>query len=786
MTSPTSPTSRTSRSFTWSGHGLRSILSTLLVILSLAALLLTSLATTVAYDEEGIPFYDPLSPTHPENAEQEVSSIHFDLVSALALAAGFSEEDAATIQLYSQLTDSSVLSTTETTYNFDATSWPQAPSVQDVPASEDCPSPQTTTDSVTMGGTTLVECPGCFTSRWGPYGVFFHMPHDNPQELGAIRAWAMGEVSKLTAQVTWGYSSTVPFTWEPLYTIANVANIYEATACFTKTTVDAADTGSVQPGTLAALGIYLHALGDHWSHQECIQAADAQDKPFAAHVTVKGPQDPLWACRWTMHDAEFGNETVMDSERTYTGTVAIYDAILAYAAASNRPIFQAIPQDAEGNAIDNALKTFAETGHSAYEERRSQAQALAQWALWTRFSNPAYSSGATTTGAGGAAHVTAYVPNDASNAGPVQVSLAANNEHAAAAGERLVGKPVRVSATVGSRASITQFDKPISLKIAYAQADAQGKDESALLLHRWDATSGRWQPFLSNRDTEANELIGSTAQTGDFALLTAEAGIIAASYFDTDREGWRVDGDVQAGSGIPLYRPAGGNPGGHLKATDDVQGGTWYWVAPDKFLGDLSAAYSQTLSFDLRQVSGMANQYNASDVVIRGRTNALIYNTAFNPRQAWTRYTIALREGAGWRTIGASDPLTGAVGTAASASEIQSVLGDVTGLLIRGEYEDGPDEGYLDNVVLGGESEQPLVDALNGLKAQIEAGNLSLLVEFPSGAVSETLRLRSGLSAGHPAPEGMRQIGNSFFIEAFAGGGEQVHQFLQEFTITLS
>jgi len=762
------------------------MLSTLLVTLGLAVLLLGSLTSAFAYDEEGIPFYDPLSPTHPENADQEVSSVHFDLVGALALAAGFSEEDAATIQLYSQLTDSSVLSTTDTTYNFDATSWPQAPSVKDIPASADCPSPETTTDSVTMGGTGLVECPGCFTSRWGAYGVFFHMAHDNANELGAIRAWAMGEANKLSAEVTWGYSSTVPFTWEPAFTVANIANVYEATACFGKTTVDAVDTGSVQPGDLAALGIYLHALGDSWSHRDCIEAADAQNKPFAAHVTVKGPQDPLWACRWTMHDVEFGDEAHFDSERTYTGTVAIYDALLAYAATSSRPLFQSIPRDAEGSHIDSALKTFAESGAMAADERRSQAQALAQWALWTRFSTPAYSAGATTTGTGNAAGATAYVPNGASSAGAVQVTLTANSEHAAAAGDRLVGTPIRVTASAGSRASITQFDKPISLKIAYSAADALGKSEGDLLLHRWDGTGGRWVAFLSHRETTANELIGSTGQTGDFALLEMETDVLAASYFDAGREGWRVDGDVQAGSGTPAWLPQTGHPGGHLRATDDVQGGTWYWVAPEKFLGDVSAVYSQTLRFDLRQYSEMSNQFNWPDVVIQGTTSALIYNTAFNPRQIWTEYSIPLAEGAGWMKIGVSEPISTAVGIQASEADIRAVLQNVRGLLIRGEFENGADEGFLDNVVLGGEAGQPLIDGLNGLRALLEAGDISLLVEFPSGAVSETVRLRSGLSAGHPAPEGMRQIGSSFFIEAYTGEGGAVHQFLREFTITLS
>ena len=45
-----SPTSPTTRSFTWSGR---------LLTLVLALLLIAALTPTFAYDEEGIPFYDP-------------------------------------------------------------------------------------------------------------------------------------------------------------------------------------------------------------------------------------------------------------------------------------------------------------------------------------------------------------------------------------------------------------------------------------------------------------------------------------------------------------------------------------------------------------------------------------------------------------------------------------------------------------------------------------------------------------------------------------------------------
>jgi len=87
-------------------RGLRVGLAFLCSSVLLAALLLT-LSQVRAWDEEtGLHFYDPYVVPRVEYSDTEVSSIHFDLVGALAIAAGFSVTDAATIQLYSQLTDS--------------------------------------------------------------------------------------------------------------------------------------------------------------------------------------------------------------------------------------------------------------------------------------------------------------------------------------------------------------------------------------------------------------------------------------------------------------------------------------------------------------------------------------------------------------------------------------------------------------------------------------------------------------------------------------------------------
>ncbi|TWT85263.1 Laminin B (Domain IV) [Posidoniimonas polymericola] len=177
------------------------------------------------------------------------------------------------------------------------------------------------------------------------------------------------------------------------------------------------------------------------------------------------------------------------------------------------------------------------------------------------------------------------------------------------------------------------------------------------------------------------------------AALTSAGAHAASSTFDVDDEGWTIIGDAQSGTGSPDYLAAGGNPGGHIAAADNVLGGTWYFQAPAKFHGDFSFAYGADLTFDLMQ-SSISSQFDDEDVILRGGGLFLTYDTSMNPGVAWTSYSVPLEETAGW-TVGGSSPAA-----APTAAEMMQVLSDLTDLQIRGEYRSGSDTGSLDNVAL--------------------------------------------------------------------------------------
>jgi hypothetical protein len=177
------------------------------------------------------------------------------------------------------------------------------------------------------------------------------------------------------------------------------------------------------------------------------------------------------------------------------------------------------------------------------------------------------------------------------------------------------------------------------------------------------------------------------------------------SDFETDTEGWTVTGDAQRTSVKPDYSGQGGNPGGLISAKDDVTGGTFYFVAPEKYLGDKSSSYGGHLSFDLK-TSSLQAPFKAYGVMLSGAGYTVIATLPYDPEpvNSWRTYVIALDPSAGWKLVpNISVPAEADFTQAQQASEreLRAVLGALTTLRIRGEYNTGPDTGSLDNVHLG-------------------------------------------------------------------------------------
>ena len=188
------------------------------------------------------------------------------------------------------------------------------------------------------------------------------------------------------------------------------------------------------------------------------------------------------------------------------------------------------------------------------------------------------------------------------------------------------------------------------------------------------------------------------------------------STFNSNDEGWTAYGDAQ--TSVPTYHSGNGNPDGYISVDDGVLDGTWYWLAPSNYLGDKSYYYGKYLKFDLKQ-SDTTYQFSYYDVMLVSTDGTtLIYydesnRDASQPGITWTSYVVKLDTTAGWRIepeVGISDNDEAifknefSQADLATVVEIESVLGSLDELYIRGEFRDGADTGSLDNVYFGSSS----------------------------------------------------------------------------------
>lgn len=180
------------------------------------------------------------------------------------------------------------------------------------------------------------------------------------------------------------------------------------------------------------------------------------------------------------------------------------------------------------------------------------------------------------------------------------------------------------------------------------------------------------------------------------ALFCSACGpaALAGSTFEGDAEGWTLsnNGDLTA----PMLVREGGNPAGHLCGRDEGNGDIWYFVAPQKFLGNMSGAMGKRLTFDLKQGS-IFNQVRGRDVVLNGGGLAVTWFIRFAPGLDWTPYSVRFDGTSGWRI----DEPSG-TGADATEDELRTVLSDLNSVRIRGEFFDGLDDNAcIDNVYLG-------------------------------------------------------------------------------------
>jgi hypothetical protein len=174
------------------------------------------------------------------------------------------------------------------------------------------------------------------------------------------------------------------------------------------------------------------------------------------------------------------------------------------------------------------------------------------------------------------------------------------------------------------------------------------------------------------------------------SFVTAQ-GQGVASRFDTGADGWFISDYRGNGNAAANWI------NGVLQTGD--QFGETAFHAPAKFNGDHASLYGSTLSFDLTEVGrdGGADAYYTA-LIASGTSVLYWYGGA--PLPEFSTFVAQLSASdTRWRLGGSGfDP---ASGTAPTAAEFQSILGNVTRLQINSEFITGADNTRLDNVILG-------------------------------------------------------------------------------------
>jgi len=166
--------------------------------------------------------------------------------------------------------------------------------------------------------------------------------------------------------------------------------------------------------------------------------------------------------------------------------------------------------------------------------------------------------------------------------------------------------------------------------------------------------------------------------------------------------------------------PEKATPEGYILGREE--GSTvWKFSAPEKFLGNACGAYGYSICFDMRQVYTDDQNNRFEDIILVNDTVSLSFNFRYNPPDTFSSYCAPLLEGIvegrGW--------INDSTGNTATKEELQTVLSNLTELKIRGEFQVGDDEAWLDNVILYG-TPTPVAD----FTTNVTEGNAPLEVQF--------------------------------------------------------
>lgn len=169
------------------------------------------------------------------------------------------------------------------------------------------------------------------------------------------------------------------------------------------------------------------------------------------------------------------------------------------------------------------------------------------------------------------------------------------------------------------------------------------------------------------------------------------AQTLASSNFNTGDQGWtNGDFDTIGSTSAVTYNASAGT----ISVTDNYSSNAL--IAPTAYLGNKSAAFGGTFSFQLASATVDGPAY--SPLALFGAGLRLYAAFASPPAPTLTNYVVTLT-GNQFRVGG--DPFA-TQGTVATDAQLQAVLASLDRVAIQADWQNGADLVTLDNVVLAG------------------------------------------------------------------------------------
>ena len=212
----------------------------------------------------------------------------------------------------------------------------------------------------------------------------------------------------------------------------------------------------------------------------------------------------------------------------------------------------------------------------------------------------------------------------------------------------------------------------------------------------------------------------STAIAALSLLGPAYGAVLLSDTFDTNTEGWTSVGINATGTifaANPLTFVLTGNPGGSVRYDSPINPPyTGFFLAPNDVLAALHAAIGGGISWDLSTIHDPSASFlignGRSDISISDGINSmrLIVTAPLGPASlpSFSHYDMAFTTASEWFYNG--------ITTLATQSEIDSVLGGASRMVIRADYwsRERPTSSILDNVQITSAPE-PATLALLGI-----------------------------------------------------------------------